>query len=137
MLIFFPLFFPTCKLLVFSVIFLPSQTLASHVMSNAAIKLCTIILYFFLIVPGLVNSAGHVSKRGSTLSWASLWLSWQRIRLQCGSPGLNPWVGKIPWRQERVPTPVSGLEKSTDSIVHRITKSRTRLSDFHYIILVT
>ena len=26
--------------------------------------------------------------------------------LQCGRPGLDPWVGKIPWRRERLPTPV-------------------------------
>ena len=25
-----------------------------------------------------------------------LWLSWSRIHLQCGRPGFNPWVGKIP-----------------------------------------
>ena len=30
----------------------------------------------------------------------------QRIRLQCGRPGFDPWVGKIPWRRERLPTPV-------------------------------
>ena len=35
-----------------------------------------------------------------------LWLSWSRIRLQCGRPGFNPWVGKIPWRRERLPTSV-------------------------------
>ena len=29
-----------------------------------------------------------------------------RICLQCGKPGFNPWVGKIPWRRERLPTPV-------------------------------
>ena len=34
------------------------------------------------------------------------WPSWWRIRLQCGRPGFNPWVGKIPWRRERLPTPV-------------------------------
>ena len=34
------------------------------------------------------------------------WLSWLRIRLQCGKPGFNPWVGKIPWRRERLLTPV-------------------------------
>ena len=28
------------------------------------------------------------------------------IHLQCGRPGFNPWVGKIPWRRERLPTPV-------------------------------
>ena len=37
---------------------------------------------------------------------ASLWLSWERIRLQCRRPGFNPWVRKIPWRKERLPTPV-------------------------------
>ena len=42
--------------------------------------------------------------------WVSMkvpwWLSWQRIRLQCGRPGFTPWVGKIPWRREGLPTPV-------------------------------
>jgi len=36
----------------------------------------------------------------------SLWLSWWRICLQWWRPGFNPWVGKIPWRRERLPTPV-------------------------------
>ena len=35
-----------------------------------------------------------------------LWPSWKRICLQCGSPGFDPWVGKILWRRERLPTPV-------------------------------
>ena len=35
-----------------------------------------------------------------------LWLSWSRIRLQCRRPGFDPWVGKISWRKERLPTPV-------------------------------
>ena len=26
--------------------------------------------------------------------------------LQRGTPGFDPWVGKIPWRGERLPTPV-------------------------------
>ena len=26
--------------------------------------------------------------------------------LQCGRPGFDPWVGKIPWRRDRLPTPV-------------------------------
>ena len=29
-----------------------------------------------------------------------LWLSW------CGRPGFHSWVGKIPWRRERLPIPV-------------------------------
>ena len=46
-------------------------------------------LPMFLSVPGL-----------------PLWLSWWKICLQCGRPGFDPWVGKIPWRRERLPTPV-------------------------------
>ena len=26
--------------------------------------------------------------------------------MQCRRPGFDPWVGKIPWRRERLPTPV-------------------------------
>ena len=26
-------------------------------------------------------------------------------RLQCRRPGFDPWVGKIPWRREWLPTP--------------------------------
>ena len=26
--------------------------------------------------------------------------------LQCRRPAFDPWVGKIPWRRERLPTPV-------------------------------
>ena len=26
--------------------------------------------------------------------------------MQCRRPGFNPWLGKIPWRRERLPTPV-------------------------------
>ena len=26
--------------------------------------------------------------------------------MQCGRPGFNSWVGKIPWRRYRLPTPV-------------------------------
>ena len=29
-----------------------------------------------------------------------------RIRLQCGRPGFDPWVGKSPWRRAWQPTPV-------------------------------
>ena len=35
-----------------------------------------------------------------------LWLSWWRIRLQCRRPGFDPWVGKIPWRRQRLPISV-------------------------------
>ena len=35
-----------------------------------------------------------------------LWLGSQRISLQCRRPGFDPWIGKIPWRRERLPTPL-------------------------------
>ena len=37
------------------------------------------------------------------LSW---WFSWWRTHLQCGRFGFSPWVGKILWRREQLPTPV-------------------------------
>ena len=39
----------------------------------------------------------------SGLPW---WLRWYSVCLQCGRPGFNPWVGKIPWRREWQPSPV-------------------------------
>ena len=42
----------------------------------------------------------------SSILGLHLWLSWLRIRLQSGRPGFDPWVGRIPWRRERLPTPV-------------------------------
>ena len=34
------------------------------------------------------------------------WLRWWRIGLQCGRPGFDPWVKKIPWRRAWQPTAV-------------------------------
>ena len=34
------------------------------------------------------------------------WPRWKRIFLQCRRPGFDPWVGKIPWKRKREPTPV-------------------------------
>ena len=60
-----------------------------------------------------------------------LWLSWERICLQCGKPGLDPWVGQIHWRRERLPTPVFWPGESHE-LVHGVAKSQTRPSDFHF-----
>ena len=32
-----------------------------------------------------------------TLNRLPWWLRWERICLQCGRPGFDPWIGKIPW----------------------------------------
>ena len=42
----------------------------------------------------------------SSILGLPLWLSWKRIHLQSGRPGFDPWVGKVPWRRERLPTSV-------------------------------
>ena len=57
-------------------------------------------------VPGSGRSPGEGIGYPLHHSWASLWLSWKRIRLQCRRPQFNSWVRKIPWRRERLPTPV-------------------------------
>ena len=41
-----------------------------------------------------------------TKLWVSLVAHIVRICLQCRRPGFYFWVGKIPWKRERLPTPV-------------------------------
>ena len=41
------------------------------------------------------------------ISWASLVAQLVKDHLRCRRPGFKPWVGKIPWRREWQPTPVS------------------------------
>ena len=67
-------------------------------------------------------------------SWASLVV--QKICLQSRRPEFNPWVRKIPWRREQVPTPVFCPgefcgQRSLAGTVCRVAKSPTGLSDCH------
>ena len=66
------------------------------------------------------------------------WLSWWRICLQCRRSGFNPWVGKVPWRREQLPTLVF-WPGEFHGLFHGVTKSRTWLSSFHFtsLLLVT
>ena len=46
----------------------------------------------------------------------------------------KPWVGKIRWRRERLPTPVFWPGECVhDCSAHGVTNSLTRLSDFHFL----
>ena len=62
----------------------------------------------FLMQRSITSQVALVEKKKSQMSsqlglpWE---LCWQRIRLPCRRPGFRPWVGKIPWRRERPPTP--------------------------------
>ena len=55
------------------------------------------------LIPGTGRPTGEGIGYPLQESWTSLWLS---SHLQCGRPGFDPRVGKIPWRRERLPTPV-------------------------------
>ena len=61
-----------------------------------------------------------------------LWLSWQRICLQWGRPGLGRSTGE----GKGYPLHCSGLENSMYCIVHGVSKNQTRLSAFHFHILL-
>ena len=68
-------------------------------------------------------------------SWASL-----VAQLVKNLPAVQEtWLRSLgcedPWRRERLPLQYSGLENSVDYTVHGVTKSRTRLSDFHFLSL--
>ena len=47
-------------------------------------------------LPGVWGSTGRLSPVAQT----------ERIHLQCGRPGFNPWVRKISWGRDWLPTPV-------------------------------
>ena len=49
-----------------------------------------------------------------------------------GDLGLIPGLGRSPGEGKGYPFHYSGLENSMDCIVHRVTKSWVRLSDFHF-----
>ena len=53
-----------------------------------------------------------------------------------GDLGSIPGLGRSPGEGNGNPLQYSGLENCMDSTVHGITKSQTRLSDFHFPILI-
>ena len=52
-----------------------------------------------------------------------------------GDLGLIPGLGRSPGEGKGYPLQYSGLKNSMDYTVHGVTKSRTRLSDFHFHFL--
>ena len=63
------------------------------------------IVYMFLKLPWILKSSLGIQRKPwlRKLPW---WLKGWGIRLQCGKPRFDPWVGKIPWRRDWQPTPV-------------------------------
>ena len=60
------------------------------------------------------------------------WLRWQRIHLQRRRPRVNSFVGVIPWRRERLHTPVFWPGEFHGLYSPRGSQSQTPLSDFHF-----
>ena len=54
-----------------------------------------------------------------------------------GDLGLIPGLGRCPGEGNSYAFQYSGLEKSMDCIVHGVTKSQTRVSDFHFHFFFT
>ena len=61
-------------------------------------------------ISGLGRSTGEGIGYPLQYSWASLVAQLVKnlpaMQEAWGRPGFDPWVGKIPWRRERLPTPV-------------------------------
>ena len=55
-----------------------------------------------------------------------------RICLQFGRPGFEPWLVKIPWRRERLPTPLFLPGEFQRLYSPWGCKSRTRLNNFNF-----
>ena len=61
------------------------------------------------LIPGSGKSAGEGIGYPLQYSWTSLVAQLVKpdtMHLQCRRPGFDPWVGKIPWRRDRLPTPI-------------------------------
>ena len=61
-----------------------------------------------------------------------LWLSWLRIHLKCGRPGFSRWLWKLAWTRKWLPSPVFWPGEFMDCKVSGVTKSWTRVGDFHF-----
>ena len=54
-----------------------------------------------------------------------------------GDLGSIPGLGRSPGERQGYPLQYSGLENSTDCIVHGVAKSQTQLRDFHTLTYVS
>ena len=63
---------------------------------------------------------------------ASLIAQLVRIHLQCRRSQFDSWVGKIPWRRDRIPTPVFWTGEFQGLYSPWVIKGWIRLSNFHF-----
>ena len=75
-------------------------------------------------IPGLGRSCGEGIGYPLQYFWASLVVHQvKKICLQCGRPGFDPWVDKIPWRKAWQPIPVFLPGESSWTEVYVIVKA--------------
>ena len=55
--------------------------------------------------------------------------------LQCRRPEFNPWVGKIPWRRERLPTPAWRIPWTAQAMGCKESGTTERLS-LHFLYYI-
>ena len=85
---------------------------------------------FFGVLPHLLSSSGEGKGCPLQGSWASLVAQLVKNLLAKWETWVQPLGWEDPLKKERLPLQCSGLENPTDCIVHGVTKSQTRLSDF-------
>ena len=83
-------------------------------------------------IAGLGRSSGEGIGYPLQYSWASLVAQLVKNLPAVQETWFDPWAGKIPRRRERLSTPVFSLENPMDCIVHGVTKSQTRWSNFYF-----
>ena len=84
------------------------------------------------LIPRLGRSSGEEIGYPLQYPWASLVVQTVKNLPVIGRPGFDPWVGKIPWRRERLPTPVFWPGEFHGLCSPWCLKESDRLSDFHF-----
>ena len=88
-------------------------------------------------IPGLGRSPGEGT--GYLLQYSPAFLVAQTVKKSvCNVEdlGLIAGLGRSPEEGKGYPLQYSGLENSMDCIVHGVTKSRSQLSDFHFLLVI-
>ena len=84
------------------------------------------------MIPGLGRSPGEDRLLSPVLLGFPGGSAGTESACNVGDLGLIPGLGRSPGEGKGYPPQYSGLENSMDYVVHGVTKSRTRLSDFHF-----
>ena len=93
---------------------------------NTYMCVCCVYMMYSILCNIHIYTGASLVKNGKESAGFHIW--------QCGRPGFNPWVEKIPWRRAWQPTPIFLPGECIDrgawqTTVHGITKSWTQLRD--------